>query len=225
MSGVPERSIECEAINDDLIEFALGTLTGRDRSRVLDHLETCGHCNAEVESLADVADKLLWLAPEAEPTLGFESRVIERFRGSEVHRRVARRRVVSVLAAAALLLAVLGVSVDALVNDGGASGQPSATIRPTTGRLMSDGQVLGDVTISTGNPSWMIMDVDAGKLSGEVWCQVTLTNGRRETVGRFTITDGYGSWVAPLNTVARNVRSARIVNKNDTVLAAATFRA
>ena len=64
-------------MSDDLIEFALGTLSGRRRAAVLDHLETCAHCNAEVESLADVTDKLLWLAPEAEPSLGFETRVIE----------------------------------------------------------------------------------------------------------------------------------------------------
>jgi len=90
VSHVPERSKECEALSDDLIEFALGTLSGRSRSLVLDHLETCAHCNAESESLADVADTMLWLAPDAEPPLGFETRVIERFRGSEAQRRIVR---------------------------------------------------------------------------------------------------------------------------------------
>lgn len=224
MSHVPERSIECEALNDDLVEFALGTLSGRSRSRVLDHLETCAHCNAEVESLADVADKLLWLAPEAEPSLSFETRLMERFRGSDVRHRATRRRSVLTLAAAALLIAVLGVGVDAIVNNHAGAGHPTASARPATGRLMSDGSVMGEVTISTGNPSWMIMDVDSGKISGTVWCEVTLTNGHRETVGTFTISHGYGSWVAPLTTLASHVRSARIVNADGTVLARATFR-
>jgi hypothetical protein len=223
MSRVPERSKECEAMSDDLIAFALGTLSGRSRSLVLDHLETCAHCTAESESLADVADTLLWLAPEAEPPLGFETRVIERLRGSEAERRVVRRRRVSLFAVAALLAAVIGVGVGAVAMSQGGANHPLATQRPATGRLTSDGHVVGDVTISSGNPSWMIMDVDTAKLSGVVWCEVTFANGRSQTVGKFTISDGYGSWVAPIKASGSDVRSARIVNENGAVLAQATF--
>ena len=213
-------------MNDDLIEFALGTLSGRRRAAVLDHLETCAHCNAEVESLADVTDKLLWLAPEAEPSLGFETRVIERYRGGDARRRTARRQRVSVFAVAAMLATVLGIGVGALVTNHPTTTPPSATtVRPLTGRLMSGAQVVGDVTISSGSPSWMIMDIDAGMLSGTVWCEVTLANGHTETVGKFTIANGYGSWVAPINGSGRHVRSARVVNANGTVLAQATFEA
>jgi hypothetical protein len=223
MSRVPEISKECDAISDDLIEFALGTLSGRSRSLVLDHLETCAHCNAESESLADVADTLLGLAPEAEPPLGFETRVIERFRGSDAERRVVRRRRVRLFAVAAMLVAVLGVGVGVVVTSQGGANHPSATQRPSTGRLTLDGHVLGEVTISSGNPSWMIMDVDTGKLSGVVWCEVTFANGRSETVGKFTISHGYGSWIAPIKASGSDVRSARIVNEQGTVLAQATF--
>jgi hypothetical protein len=91
-------------MRDDLIEFALGTLSGRSRALVLDHLETCAHCTAESEALADAADTLLWLAPEAEPPLGFETRVIERFRGTGAGRQIDRRRRLSLFAVAALLV-------------------------------------------------------------------------------------------------------------------------
>jgi hypothetical protein len=210
-------------MSDDLVEFALGTLSGRSRAVVLAHLEACAHCNAEVESMADVADKLLWLAPEAEPSLGFETRLIERFRGGDARRRTLRRQRVGVFAVAAMLAAVIGVGVGAIVTNHGARNSPSATVRPTTGRLMSGGEVLGDVTISSGSPSWMIMDIDAGVLSGTVWCQVTLANGHTETVGKYTIADGYGSWIAPIKGSGSDVRSARVVNANGTVLAQATF--
>jgi hypothetical protein len=223
MSRVPERSKECDAISDDLIEFALGTLSGRSRSVVLDHLETCVHCTAESESLAAGADALLWLAPEAEPPLGFETRVIERFRGRDADHRVIRRRRVSLFAVAALLVAVLGVGVGVVATSHGNANHPAATQRPSTGRLILDGKVLGDVTISSGNPSWMTMDVNAGKLTGVVWCEVTFANGRSETVGKFTIAHGYGSWVAPIKASGSNVRSARIVNEKGAVLAQATF--
>jgi anti-sigma-K factor RskA len=213
-------------MNDDLIEFALGTLSGRSRAAVLDHLETCAHCNAEVESLADVTDKLLWLAPEAEPSLGFETRLIERYRGGDARRHTARRQRLSVFAVAAMVAAVLAIGVGAIVTNSGSTTPPSATtLRPLTGRLMAGAQVVGDVTISSGSPSWMIMDIDAGMLSGTVWCQVTLANGHIETVGKFTIANGYGSWVAPITGSARHVRSAQVVNANGTVLAQAAFAA
>jgi hypothetical protein len=212
-------------MSDDLMEFALGTLSGRSRSVVLDHLATCAYCTAESESLADTADTLLWLAPQAEPPLGFETRVVERFRGSDAERRIVRRQRVSLFAVAAMLVAVLGVGVGAVAMSQGGANHPSATQRPTTGRLTSNGHVLGDVTISAGSPSWMTMDVDTGKLSGVVWCEVTFDNGRSETVGKFTISHGYGSWVARIKASGRDVRSARIVNGNGTVLAQATFAA
>jgi hypothetical protein len=210
-------------MSDDLVEFALGTLSGRSRSLVLSHLESCAHCTAESESFADAADTLLWLAPEAEPSLGFETRVITRFRGSDGQRHSDRRRRISVLAVAAMLVAVVGVGVGAVATSTGNGDRPSATQRPSTGHLTFDGRVLGDVTISAGNPSWMTMTVDTGKLSGVVWCEVTFANGRSETVGKFTIAHGYGSWVAPIKASGRSVRSARIVNANGTVLARATF--
>jgi hypothetical protein len=56
-----------------------------------------------------------------------------------------------------------------------------------------------------------------------VWCEVTFANGRSETVGKFTISHGYGSWIAPIKASGSDVRSARIVNEQGTVLAQATF--
>ena len=222
MSHVPERSAECEAMHDDLIEFAFGTLTGRRRSEVLEHLESCAYCNAELEALADITDKLLWLAPEAEPSLGFESRLVERYRSSESRRRVTHLRRASVLAVAAMLALVLGVGVGAIFTGHGGNGPASAT-RPMTSRLVSAGQTVGEVTISSGSPSWMIMDIDTGAVSGLVWCKVTLDSGAVVIVGKFSISNGYGSWVAPLTTSASDIRSARIVSARGTVLASATF--
>jgi hypothetical protein len=218
-----EPSKECEALHDDLIEFALGTLSGRSRALVLDHLETCAYCNVEVESLADVTDHLLWLAPEAEPSLGFETRLIERYRDSDPRRRTLRRQRVSLYAVAAMLAAVIGVGVGAVVTGDGGTSPVVATARPLTGELLTGTQVVGDVTISSGSPSWMIMDINAGILKGTVWCQVTLANGHTETVGKFTIANGYGSWVAPIKGSSRHVRSAQVVNANGAVLAQATF--
>jgi len=221
MNRPPEGPQNCEALSEDLIEFALGTLSGRSRSLVLDHLESCPQCVAELESLATVADTMLWLAPEAEPPLGFETRLVERLREGDVHRATARRRRISVLAAAAVLVAALGFGVAAITTDRGNVTPPSATARPATGLLTSHGRALGQVSISSGNPSWMVMTVDAGTWTGVVWCEVTLSNGHTETVGKFTLASGYGSWVAPLKSSASQVRSARLVDSNGDVIASA----
>jgi putative zinc finger protein len=221
----PEDTVKCDALSDDLIEFALGTLSGRDRSRVLEHLETCANCDGELESLAAAADTLLWLAPEAEPSLGFETRLIERYRSTEVTRLSTRRRRITILALAAVLVGVLGFSANAIFATHRNAPNLSASARPTSSRLVSDGRVVGQVSISSGKPSWMIMDVDAGKLSGLVWCEVTLKDGATISVGKFTLAHGYGSWIARIKASGRNVRSARLVNSSGAVLARATFAA
>jgi hypothetical protein len=41
MSGYVEDPRQCDAIQDELAELALGTLFGRSRSEVLDHVESC----------------------------------------------------------------------------------------------------------------------------------------------------------------------------------------
>jgi hypothetical protein len=142
-------------------------------------------------------------------------------REGDVHRATARRRGISVLAAAAVLVAALGFGVAAITTDHGNVTPPSATARPATGLLTSHGRALGQVSISSGNPSWMVMTVDAGTWTGVVWCEVTLSNGHTETVGKFTLASGYGSWVAPLKSSASQVRSARLVDSNGDVIASA----
>ena len=224
MSHHTQDPVSCEALSDDLLEFALGTLSGRDRSRVLEHLDTCSSCRAETESLARVTDAMLSLAPEAEPPLGFESRLADRLRGGEVVTLPRRRRGALTLAAAALLLAVLGFGIGAAVTHSNTA-TPSASSRPSMARLTSDGRVLGQVFVSPGRPSWIYMTFDDGRWSGVAWCQVTLASGRVETVGRFTLSSGYGAWVAPLKAPANQVRSAQLVDVNGTVLASATLRA
>lgn len=225
MNHRPEERGNCDAVKEDLTEFALGTLSGRSRSQVLDHVATCPHCTAELESLAVVADTMLWLAPEAEPPLGFETRLVERFRGSNARRTVARWRRATVLAVAATLVAVLGIGVGAVTMTHGGSVNPAANTRPTMARLTSHGRVLGQVFLTSGNPSWLIMTVDAGSLSGAVWCEVTLASGRSVTIGEFALSRGYGSWVAPINALGSQVKSARLVDPNGAVLASASLKA
>ncbi len=226
MSDYTTEPTRCEAMQEDLTELALGTLSGRSRSEVLDHVESCSRCQSELEWLSIVADTVLQLAPEAEPPVGFESRLAERLRGSSDVRRLKHRRRASVLTAAALLAAVLGFGLGTLVtarSTDNVSQTKTANLISTS--LNSQGHVLGEVFVSAGNPAWMFMTIDSGTPSGVVWCEVTLTGGRVETIGQFNLSGGYAAWGAPLKSPAGQVRTARLIAANGTVLASAILPA
>ncbi|HEX4081496.1 MAG TPA: zf-HC2 domain-containing protein, partial [Acidimicrobiales bacterium] len=99
------RDPRCLAIHDDLAALATGTLTGRDRSAVLEHLEGCPACVTELEELAATVDALMELVPDATPPDGFADRTVALMRAepSATVRRRPRfagsgRRIVAVAA-------------------------------------------------------------------------------------------------------------------------------
>jgi anti-sigma factor RsiW len=226
MSNHTDDSTACGAVHEDLTELALGILSGRRRSETLEHVESCPRCRAELKSLSATADTLLQLAPEAEPPLGFESRLAERLHVERAGHRPDRRQRSMVLAVAAALVAVLAFGLGSLVAHRTTSNPPSSAIAaPTVARLTSHGTVLGQVLISSSRPSWMFVTVDSGTWSGEVSCEATLKSGKIVTVGWFKVSGDYSSWVAPLKAVAGEVRSVRLVTYNGTILASATIPA
>ena len=212
----------CETIEDELTELALGILSGRPRSEVLRHVGSCGPCRAELDGLSIAVDTVLQLAPQMEPPLGFELRLAERLQTSTTARRSRRLRRVSVLSAVAVLAVVLGIGLGTLATSRGHNEKAwSTTANLTSAAIGSRGQVLGKVFVSAGSPGWMVMTIDRGAWSGEVTCEVTLVGGKVETVGRFKLSDGYGAWGVPLTSSAGEVRSARLVAPDGTVVATA----
>ena len=70
--------LTCDQLRAVAAEVALGVLSGPERADALNHMEHCVGCRTLVESLAQTGDSLLLLAPEADPPMGFESRVAAR---------------------------------------------------------------------------------------------------------------------------------------------------
>ena len=226
MSGYVEDPRQCELIQGELAELALGILSGRSRSRVLAHVESCPRCTAELERLSYVADELVQLAPEVEPPLGFELRLAEKLRAAAPERQRRRLWRSSVLSVAAAVIVLLGFGIGTLANLRGGNNQDRPpTVNLTAAKLTSHGHVLGEVMISAGNPAWMFMTIDDSSWSGTVTCAVTLSGGKVETIGAFKLSGGYGAWGAPLTSPAGNVRAARLVAPNGTILASAQLSA
>lgn len=67
---------QCQGFYDDLAAAATGTSTGRRRAEVLDHLEHCPACAAELDRLSSAVDALMILVPDADPPAGFADRTI-----------------------------------------------------------------------------------------------------------------------------------------------------
>lgn len=223
----------CEESEGSLTEMALGSLSGRDRSIVLAHLEHCSRCTVLLEELAGVADALVQVAPEREPPVGFEVRLFDRVheedrreeqRKPEPPRRSGPRKAVLAVAAAVVAVAV-GFGAGWLAQPGGQGSAPSTA--GSSGALLSahlvtpHGEQAGQVMIYEGSPSWAFMSVHDVSSSGWVDCQVVTTGGTTLNVGTFWLHGGYGAWGSSLPVRATDVRTARLVMPRGTVLASA----
>ena len=225
MSGDPERPAQCAAIADDLTELALGTLSGRRRSEVLEHVGSCPSCRAELEQLSIVVEALQQLAPRVQPPLGFEHRLAEKLQATATRRPRRYRRLVALSAAAVIvgsLVFGLGVLVAPEADNGTARSAGTNLVRAD---FMSHGQVLGDLVIAAGDPAWMLVTIHGGGWQGTVTCDVTLAGGQVERVGVFKLSGEYGSWAAPLSSTAGQVRSAQLITSDGMVLASAQVAA
>ena len=218
MSGDAEHPTHCEMIADEITELALGTLSGRRRSEVLDHVGSCQLCSAELAQLSVVVEALQQLAPRMQPPLGFEARLAEQLQARGTSRLRRSRRVTALIAAAVVMLAF---GVGAVVASVAGNGQgESAVADLDTAKFTSDGQVIGEVYISSGSPAWMLVTMHGGGWQGTVTCKVTLSGGQVETIGAFEHS-GDSTWATPLPSTAGHVRSAQLVDSNGTVLASA----
>ena len=97
-------ALSCAEVRELAPERALGILSGAERAEVVLHVNGCARCQAHVAELTEVADAIAQLAPEAEPPVGFESRVLRRL--DERERRTRRRWVAAAVAVAAVAIIV-----------------------------------------------------------------------------------------------------------------------
>ncbi len=228
-----DRPVPCPDRHDALAELALGTLAGQERSDILAHVARCHPCALELSELSRITDDLLQLAPAANPPAGFELRVVERvLAGSTTaptglpRPRERRRRASWRLAAvAAVLAAVVGAGAAVLASSTTASKPPPGASRPVTlsASLTRHGRVLGHVRVSSGRTPWLFVTVDdlSGPGSRTVACEVTLVGGTTEKLGRFRLSQGYGSWGVPLAAPVDSLRGAILVGSDGSVLASA----
>lgn len=220
------RGRGCEQHQDELSELALGVLTGRDRARVLAHVDSCPRCAEELEQLSHAADAVVQVAPDVEPPVGFEVRLFERMGVTDVRRRRGVRpprwAVGALSAAAGVAALAVGLTVglsSSPAPTSSALGQPGVV----AAALVEHGTTVGRVTVHGGTHPWMsMMLIDSGAV-GTINCVVVTSDGVSHQVGTFEAKDGYGAWVSPLSVKPQNIRSAEVVAPSGTVIATASL--
>jgi hypothetical protein len=219
----------CEGFADNLAELALGILTGRERMVTLAHVECCSPCADELERLSRASDAVLRMAPEVEPSLGFEVRLVSRMGSGAVGpRRHSPQRWLIACAAAVIALAVglgIGLSTD--------SSPPHARVaqpnHPTTSKpeltanLVNDTGSIGVISLYGGSTPVLTMELSKSSVHGTVTCEIVTGNGAIHKIGTFKVTDGYGAWAAPIGFSPSDVRLARLVSPDGAMIATATL--
>jgi hypothetical protein len=182
--------MSCEHTRQLAAELALGIADGADRARALQHLAECAECRRAVEVLSTVTDELLTLAPERQPPVGFESRVLARLQPPlpVEPRRLGRRRGVlaaatsAAVAAAAAAAIVVGATSDdrrladhyraALAAAHGSDFEAAPLRAPTQTRA---GVVYG----YRGSPSWIFVAIYRPYRSTTYTVELAMTSGKR----------------------------------------------
>jgi anti-sigma-K factor RskA len=99
-----------DALRELVPLYAIGALTGPERSAVESHLADCAECAAELRAYAPVGMALAQAAPQVEPPASLRAAVLAAARGERAEAR-APFRLAPWLAAAAMLVITAGLTV------------------------------------------------------------------------------------------------------------------
>jgi len=187
----------------------LGTMTGAERARSVEHLAGCASCRKLLDDLSDIADDLLLLAPPREPPIGFETRVVERIHAS----RPPPPRLFGTARRAAALIAVLRVT--------SADRELASSYRRTLAIANGDyfvakplsarsGKRVGHVFAYQGSPSWIFVVVSDPSFSGRFKVQLETNGGRPVALGTMRIEDGKGSWGSAVPVALHDIKEVRL---------------
>ena len=157
-------------------------------------MSECGSCRAFVAELAEAADALPLLAPEAEPPPGFERRVIAAI--SAGRRRSWRRlaMVAASVAAATAIVSIVGVRLVEGTDSRPVVAPAESTSVENLAMTTDDGIDVGEVHISDGQPSVVVVTVDYLISDGNYAIEVSSPKRADVEIGRIAVEDGSGSW-------------------------------
>jgi hypothetical protein len=203
VAGARPRHFEADAEDAEILRAAIGLRAERP-----------GDAKPDEAFIASLQDELRGLSDSVHASNGASTRW---------HRGRA------VLFGVAAALALVGGSVALTESSTHGTPQQSATQVPNGQALRtatfesSTGQVMGQIVVFDGHPSWVFMDVDAPHQSGPMRCELHLANGDVVAAGSVTLHEGKGEITRVVHMQPGQVRGATLSNSSGVVLASATF--
>jgi hypothetical protein len=141
--------------------------------------------------------------------------------------KMHRGRVALVSVAAGL--ALIGGTFAVAETTNKPTAQPSATAVPQGQALRTasfqspSGQVVGQIVLYHGHPSWVYMNVDLPNSNGPVRCELHLANGEVVAAGTVQLHDGSGEFSQSIHMDAGRARGATLYDPSGVVVASAIF--
>lgn len=197
----------CEETRELVPELALGIADGEERARVLEHVAVCTDCRRELERLSTVVDELVELAPEQEPPVGFELRVLDSLEPQRPRASPTLRRPL-VVAAAALAASALtaGGLLLSFRDDRQLADQYRAALAEAHGSYFgavrledAAGTEGGVVFVYRGSPSWLMITVALPYRAAVARAEIVGTDGRRMPLTWFQPGDATRGGPLPLD--------------------------
>jgi hypothetical protein len=133
------------------------------------------------------------------------------------------------LVAVAAGLALVGGTVAVTETSNRAKVQQSATAVPQRQALRTasfqspTGQVVGQIVLYHGHPSWVYMNVNLPHSNGPVKCELHLANGEVVAAGTVQLHDGSGEFSQSIHMDAGNARGATLYDPSGALVASAIF--
>jgi anti-sigma factor RsiW len=210
----------CHDVDDGLDELALGLLDPAEAEPLLAHAAGCPRCQARLDELAALADRLLLVAPEAEPPAGFEAGALARMGGRPVAApRPTRRRWV-----AAVAVVLVALAAGTLLGRGLAGRGDDGVARRGT-IVASTGAEVGTVQLLSSPSPHVLVDVQSPQPApGARTCELELPDGRRVVVGSWTYDDiATGIWAVGVDAPLLDAVAMRVLAADGTVIATAAL--
>jgi hypothetical protein len=207
--------MRCDGLQEVVAELALGVADGKTRADALAHLSGCPECRRTVQELAGVSDALLLLAPEHEPSPGFELEVLDRMglRSQPLRRRIRRW----IPAASTAILAAAAATAAALVFSYQSDRQLASYYRATLANAHGEyfqtaplqapgGRRAGELFLYQGSPSWIFVSMSR-KYPMSYRCELITRQGTTiEMAGTWQ-----GSWGTTLSIRAKDIAAVRLL--------------
>jgi hypothetical protein len=225
--------ILCEWFREMAPELAFGTIEPHWTTELLDHAAGCLGCQAELDQLSLIGDRLLSAGPQILPPTDFEDRAVA---GMLPAPRAAspspgRGRRVALMAAAAA--AVVGLAV----GDGYLAGQHRSgqTAHPASAAglagtragaiIRADGTVAGTITLAAYPRPLALVTVDNPRSGiGVVTCELVAADGQATTIGTWSFDEiSRGAWAVGIDPALLTAPRMNIRNTAGTVLASAVL--